>query len=64
MLLVHWMETTRDDAVAMARALVDLAAEARVGEMRIWVPKVEWLEAAFLRLGFEFHTVGVWAREV
>ncbi len=64
MLVVHWMETTRDDAVAMARALVDLAAEARVGEMRIWVPTVDWLETAFQRLGFEFHTVGLWAREL
>jgi GNAT superfamily N-acetyltransferase len=64
MLLVHWMETAADDAGAMALALVDLAAEARVGEMRIWVPTVDWLETAFIRLGFEFHTVGVWAMEL
>jgi hypothetical protein len=43
---------------------VDLAAESRVGEMRIWLPTVDWLEAAFIRLGFEFHTVGVWALEL
>ena len=63
-LLVHWMETTRDDAVAMALALVDLASEARVKEMRVWLPAVDWLEAAFTRLGCEFHTVGVWAMEL
>jgi len=60
-LLVYWMETAPDDAPAMALALVDLAAEAGVAEMRIWVPTVDWLEAPFTRLGFEFHTVGVWA---
>ncbi len=60
-LLVHWMETTEEDARAMALALVDLAAEAAVAEMKIWIPTVDWLEAAFVRLGFEFDTVGVWA---
>ena len=60
-LLVHWMETTEDDAHAMALALVDLAAEAAVAKMKIWVPTVDWLEAAFIRLGFDFHTAGVWA---
>jgi GNAT superfamily N-acetyltransferase len=60
MLAVHWMETTRDDAGAMALALVDLAAEAAVGEIRTFQPPLGWLETAFTRLGFEFHTVGVW----
>ena len=45
----------------MALALVDLAAEAAVAKMKIWVPTVDWLEAAFIRLGFDFHTAGVWA---
>lgn len=60
MLAVEWMETTRDDAPAMALALVDLATEYAVGEIRVWVPSVDWLEEAFTRLGFEFGTVGVW----
>lgn len=61
---VHWMETTPDDAAAMALALVDLAGEMAVPEMRVWNPAVDWLEAAFTRLGFEFHTAGVWALEL
>lgn len=60
MLLVHWMETARDDARAMARAIVDLATEYGVAEARVWVPSVDWLETPFTRLGFEFHTAGVW----
>ncbi len=60
MLQVHWLETTADDAVAMARALVDLATEYAVAEARVWVPSVMWLEEALTRLGFEFHTAGVW----
>ena len=60
MLAVDWMETTRDDAAAMALALVDLATEYGVSEIRVWVPSAEWLEQAFTRLGFEFNTVGVW----
>lgn len=63
-LQVHWMETTRDDAAAMALAVVDVAAESRVAELRLWLPQAPWLEAAFVRLGVEFHTVGVWAREI
>jgi RimJ/RimL family protein N-acetyltransferase len=58
MLAVHWMETMRDDAGAMALALVDLAADAAVGEIRTFQPPLGWLETAFTRLGFEFHTVG------
>ena len=54
------METARDDAPAMALALVDLATEAAVSEIRVWLPMVEWLQAPFTRLGFDFHTAGVW----
>jgi GNAT superfamily N-acetyltransferase len=60
MLAVDWLETTREDAAAMALALVDLATEYAVAEIRVWVPSVDWLEQAFTRLGFEFNTVGVW----
>lgn len=59
---VHWMETAQDDALAMAKALVDRAADAGVAEMRVWVPDVPWLLAAFTTLGCRFHAAGVWAR--
>lgn len=59
---VHWMETAEDDALAMAKAVVDRAADAGVAEMRIWVPDVPWLLEAFTTLGCAFHRAGVWAR--
>jgi GNAT superfamily N-acetyltransferase len=60
-LFAHWLETTPDDARAMVLALVDRAVEATVGEIRVWVPSIDWLEEAFAASGFEFDTVGVWA---
>ena len=61
---VHWMEAAEDDALAMAKALVDRAAEAEVAEMRVWVPDVPWLVAAFTTLGCDFHRAGVWAKDL
>jgi GNAT superfamily N-acetyltransferase len=58
---VHWLETTPDDAAAMVAALVDRAYEAGTAEIKVMIPAVAWLHAAFVDRGFDHHDVGVWA---
>lgn len=50
---VHWIETTREDARAMVRALVERAADSGADTMRAMLPDVDWLVQAFRRAGFE-----------
>ncbi|MEE9299332.1 MAG: GNAT family N-acetyltransferase [Acidimicrobiia bacterium] len=50
---VHWVETNREDARAMVRALVERGADAGADRIRVMMPHVDWLVQAFRRAGFE-----------
>lgn len=50
---VSWIETNREDARAMVRALVERAADAGAERLRATMPDVDWLVQAFRRVGFE-----------
>jgi GNAT superfamily N-acetyltransferase len=50
---VHWIETGREDARPMVRALVERAADSGADTMRAMLPAVDWLAQAFRRGGFE-----------
>lgn len=58
---VNWLETTPDDAHAMALALVDLAAGQRAAKIKVMIPALPWLEGPLVRLGFEMLPLGVYA---
>ena len=58
---VEWIETTAEDAHAMALALVDRAVDGDATAMKVWTPDVDWLRSSLERLGFEFFGVSVWA---
>ena len=50
---VSWLETSREDAVDMVRALVDLATASGAERIALWIPDVTWMRAAARRA---FHS--------
>lgn len=56
---VSWLETTREDARAMVRALVERAADSGADTLRAVFPDVDWLVRAFRRAGFDSGGVTV-----
>lgn len=59
---VHWIETSREDARHMVRALVERAAESGADSMRAMLPEVDWLIQAFRRAGFETGGITVFGK--
>jgi GNAT superfamily N-acetyltransferase len=57
---VHWIETGREDARSMVRALVERAADSGADTMRAMIPNVDWLVQAFRRAGFETGNITVY----
>ena len=61
---VSWLETGREDAVDMVRALVDLATASGAERIALWIPDVGWMSAAARRAGFELSGLTVFAGAV
>ncbi len=61
---VGWLDTTPEDAHAMARALVDLAANGGAELLDVKIPAVDWLERAFRRVGSDLLPIGIFAKSL
>ncbi len=61
-LYVEWLECGPEDIDDMLRAVMDLATDAGVAEVRIIVPDVDWLSVALQQAGFELGTLYLYER--
>jgi hypothetical protein len=59
---VSWLSTYPEDARAMVRALLDLAAAAGVERIEVMLPAVEWLGRALEQSGCRLHPLTVYSR--
>jgi GNAT superfamily N-acetyltransferase len=63
-LYVEWLECGPEDIDDMLRAVMDLATDAGVGEVRVIVPDIDWLTAALRQAGFEVDALYLYERSL
>lgn len=63
-LTIPWVSTTDLDASRLTRALIDLSDGTRSERIRLFGPRIGWLEAALDRAGFVISPNSVFARTI
>ena len=59
-----WMATTREDGLAMVRAIVDRAMLSGADRLEVMAPAVRWLTRSLGSAGLELHPLTVYAKAI